>query len=163
MTKKVIGLDRLTRKLKQFPDAVKDEIRTAMEASANEIVALAKSLTTSDRVRAAIGWTWGDAPEGALVLGAVGGKGKGAGSLRITIYAGDASTMVGTKYKVQLARLLEFGTAPHVNQGRFAGSQHPGTTATPFFYPSWRAGRKRAKGRVTRAVNKATKRVAAGG
>lgn len=159
----IFGLDRLRKKLRRFPSAVELEIRAAMEQSANEIVALAKSLTTSDRVRAATGWTWGAAPEGALVLGTVGGKGRGAGNLRITIYAGDASTMVGTKYKVQLARLLEFGTAPHTNQGRFAGSEHPGTSAAPFFYPSWRAGRRRAKGRVTRAVNKAAKRIAAGG
>lgn len=160
---KVQGLGRLNRKLKAFPKAVEAEISKAMEQSANEIVAMAKSLVTSDRVREAIGWTWGDAPEGALVLGTVGGKGRGTGNLRITIYAGDASTMVGTKYKVQLARLIEFGTAPHINQGRFAGSQHPGTPAAPFFYVSWRAGRKRAKGRVTRAVNKAAKRIAAGG
>ncbi|MGV8830341.1 MAG: HK97 gp10 family phage protein [Devosia sp.] len=160
---KVLGIDRLNRKLRAFPAAVEQEIRAAMEASANEIIALAKSLTTSNRVRASIGWTWGEAPDGALVLGSVGGKGRGAGNLRITIYAGDASTMVGTKYKVQLARLLEFGTAPHLNKGRFAGSQHPGTPAAPFFYVSWRAGRKRAKGRVTRAVNKAARRIAAGG
>jgi hypothetical protein len=90
-----------------------------------------------------------------MVLGKVKSKGAGAGNLIITIYAGSDEAFH--------ARWVEFGTAPHLNGGRFAGSSHPGTAAQPFFYPSYRATRKRAKGRVTRAVNKAAKRIAAGG
>ena len=39
----------------------------------------------------------------------------------------------------------------------------PGTTAQPFFYPAYRAVRKRVKGRVTRSITKSAKKVAAGG
>jgi len=150
----VLGLTRLNRKLKAMPEAAKAEIAKAMEQSAKEIVALAKSLAPVDDgdLRDSIGWTWGAAPQGAVTLGKVKASG---GNLVITVYAGGGDAFY--------ARFVEFGTAPHLNDGRFAGSEHPGTAAQPFFYPSWRAGRKRAKGRVTRAITKAAKRVAAGG
>lgn len=157
MASRILGLDRLNKKLKAFPKAVEAEISKAMEQSANEIVAMSKSLAPVDSgdLQMSIGWTWGDVPKGAMVLGKVKSSGKGAGNLQITVFAGGGEAWY--------ARLVEFGTAPHLNGGRFAGSQHPGTAAQPFFYPAYRATRKRAKGRVTRAVNAAAKRVAAGG
>lgn len=154
MATRVLGLDRLKRKLKRFPAVVEQEIRVAMEQSATEIVALMKSLVAVDSgdLRDSIGWTWGDRPAYSQAIGAV----KSAqGNMVITIYAGNTN--------VRYAHLVEFGSAPHINGGRFAGSQHPGTAAQPFFFVSYRALRRRAKGRVTRAVNKAAKRIAAGG
>ena len=64
---------------------------------------------------------------------------------------------------VRYAHLVEFGTAPHAQGGKFAGTMHPGTPAKPFFYPMYRLGKKRAKSRITRGVNRAAKKVAAGG
>lgn len=151
---KVQGLDRLKRKLRAFPEIVKAEIRTAMEQGADEIVNMMKSLVPveSGELRDSIGWTWGDRPAYSQAIGSV----KSAdGNMVITIYAGNS--------KVRYAHLVEFGTSPHVNGGKFAGSQHPGTKAQPFFFVSYRALRKRTKSRVTRAVNKAAKRMAAGG
>lgn len=155
MATKILGLDRLRRKLKAFPKVAEEEIRKAMEASANEIVALAKSLVPKDSgsLAESIAWTYGDAPKGAIVLGKV--KGSASGNLKITVYAGGPDAYY--------ARFIEFGTAPHLNGGRFAGSANPGTSAQPFFYPAYRATRKLAKGRVTRAINKSAKRIAAGG
>lgn len=155
MATRVLGVDRLRRKLRQFPQAVEAEIKAAMEASANEIVALAKSLAPTDSgdLRNSIAWTYGDAPKGAIVLGKV--KASSSGNIKITVYAGGPDAYY--------ARFIEFGTAPHINGGRFAGSANPGTAGQPFFFVSWRANRKRAKGRVTRAVNRAAKKVAAGG
>lgn len=157
MVTRVLGLDRLKRKLARFPQAVEAEIRAAMEQSANEIVALARSLApvADGDLQRSIDWTWGEAPEGSMVLGKVKRGGSGSGNSVITVFAGGGEAFY--------ARFVEFGTAPHVNGGRFAGSSNPGTAAQPFFYPAYRASRKRAKGRVTRAVNKAAKRIAAGG
>lgn len=155
MVTRIFGLDRLKKKLRRFPEVVEAEIKAALEASANEIVALAKSLAPADSgtLRDSIAWTYGEAPEGAIVLGKV--RGSASGNLKITVYAGGGDAFY--------ARFIEFGTAPHVNGGRFAGTNNPGSAAQPFFYPAYRATRKRAKGRVTRAVNKAAKRIAAGG
>lgn len=154
---KVQGLDRLNRKLKALPKDAEEEISKAMEQSANEIVALAKSLAPveSGDLQMSIGWTWGDAPKGAMVLGKVKSTGRGAGNLQITVFAGGGDAFY--------ARFVEFGTSGHVNGGQFAGTQNPGTTAQPFFYPAYRATRKRAKGRVTRAITRSAKKIAAGG
>jgi len=159
MATKVLGLDRLRKKLARLPELAREEIAKAMEQSANEIVALMKAyaarFTDKGDLQMSIAWTWGDAPKGTMVLGTVRQSGKGAGNMAITIYAGGGDAFH--------ARWIEFGTAPHLNGGIFEGSQHPGTPAQPFFYPAWRSGRKRARSRVTRAINKSAKRAAAGG
>jgi len=157
MAPKIQGLDRLRKKLTALPDKARESIAKAMEQSAAEVVAMAKSLAPVDSgaLRDSIGWTWGDAPKGSMTLGTVRQSGKGAGNMVITIFAGGSDAF--------WARWVEFGTAPHINGGIYAGSEHPGTRAQPFFYPSWRANRKRVRGRVTRAVNKAARAVAAGG
>jgi HK97 gp10 family phage protein len=58
---------------------------------------------------------------------------------------------------VRYAHLVEYGSAPHEVGGLFAGAQHPGTAAQPFFWPAYRALRTRVKSRITRAVTKAIK------
>jgi len=137
---KTIGLDKLRAKFRALPGAVRDEIRAAMEAGAAEVVRMARSLCPVDRgdLRDSIGWTWGEAPAGSITLGQAKGPGEGE---RITIYAGDE--------KAFYARWVEFGTVK--------------MPARPFFYPSWRALRKRVKGRHTRALTKALKKVAGNG
>lgn len=150
----ILGLPRLQKKLKRFPAVADQAIRKAMGESAAEVVTLAKSLVPKDSgdLARSIGWTWGDAPKGSMVLGQVRA---GSGNLRITIYAGNS--------EAYYARWVEFGTSGHEQGGIFAGSEHPGTPAQPFFYPAWRAVRRRVKGRVTRAINKSAKQIAAGG
>lgn len=150
----ILGLPRLQKKLKRLPDLAEQAIRKAMGESAAEVVTLAKSLVPKDSgdLAQSIGWTWGDAPKGSMVLGQVRA---GSDNLRITIYAGNS--------EAYYARWVEFGTSGHEQGGIFEGSEHPGTPAQPFFYPAWRAVRRRVKGRVTRAINKAAKQIAAGG
>lgn len=137
----VEGLDKLKRKLtKTIPNAVVDATTKAMETGANEVVGMMRRLApkeTGDLAKT-IGWTWGDPPKGAMVLGKMAPTRDG---LVITIYAGDESTLVGERAQFQLARLQEFGT------------QH--MKASPYFFPSWRALRKRVRGRITRQMRKA--------
>ncbi|UGX87120.1 HK97 gp10 family phage protein [Phyllobacterium meliloti] len=150
----VLGLKKLNAKLKRLPAAAEAAIRTAMEQSANEIVALMKSLVPVDKgdLRESIGWTWGSKPKYSQAIASVTSA---SGNLTLTIHVGNS--------KVRYAHLVEFGTAPHLNGGQFAGTQHPGTKAEPFFFVSWRALRKRAKSRITRAITKSAKQVAASG
>lgn len=158
MATKIQGLDRLKRKLQAFPDAARLEISKAMEEGAQEMVNLARSLVrigTTMQLHDSINWTWGDAPQGSIKLGTVRQKGKGSGNMAITVYAGNSDAFY--------ARWVEFGTSGHVQGGMFAGSEHPGTAAQPYFYPAYRAVRKRIKSRITRAISKSTKRVASGG
>lgn len=149
------GLTSLQRKLRALPKAAEDALRPVMEEIATRVVQLAKSLvpTKSGRLKKSIGWTWGEPPAGSIVLGQV--KAKERGYLAITIFAGGDAAFY--------ARWVEFGTSPHINEGKFAGTKHPGTRAQPFFYPSWRANRRSAKSKITRAITKSARQVAKGG
>ncbi|MCM2292293.1 HK97 gp10 family phage protein [Allorhizobium sp. BGMRC 0089] len=148
---KILNLIRLERKLKRLPEVAKAEIRAGMEAAANDIVAMMKSLAPGNgALRDSIGWTWGKVPKGAGIVAAV--KAQTGGDQTITIYAGNA--------EAYYARWVEFGTAPHKNGGMYAGTQNPGTKARPFFYVSWRASKKAAKGKVRQAVRAAARKVA---
>ncbi len=148
------GLDKLNRKLKQLPAAAEKRIKEAMGQGADEIVALMKSLVAVDSgdLRDSIGWTWGDAPKYSQKIASVKSS---DGKLVITIYAGNS--------KVRYAHLVEFSTRAHENAGQFSGTMHPGTKAQPFFFVSYRALRRRTKSRITRAINKSAKEVAANG
>lgn len=139
----VEGLDRLKRKLtRTIPNTVVDATIKAMEQGADEVVAMMQRLAPKDTGNLAktIGWTWGDPPKGAMVLSRSPKTGDG---LVITIYAGDETTLVGERAQFQLARLQEFGTQS--------------MKENPFFFPSWRALRKRVRGRVTRQMRKAVR------
>ncbi len=151
---KIQGLDRLNRKLAKLPAVAKQMIRQAMEAKANEIVAMMKNLVPVDDgiLRDSIGWTWGKAPKGSLTLASV--QTTGDSDMTLTIYAGNKEAFY--------ARWVEFGTARHENGGLFAGSIHPGTTAQPFFFVSWRANKRRTVRAVRKASRDAAKKVAAG-
>lgn len=154
MTTKILNADRLVRKLRAFPARAEALIRTAMEQSANQTVALMKSLAPVDSgdLQMSISWTWGDAPKGSLKIGQIKSR---EGNMRITIFAGG-----GDAY---YSRMVEFGTSPFVSGGKFAGAANPGVRARPFFYVSFRATRKSAKSRVSRAITKAAKEIAANG
>ncbi|CDM57192.1 HK97-gp10 family putative phage morphogenesis protein [Rhizobium favelukesii] len=154
MAPKIENLKRLQAKLDRLPTKVKQRIRDAMEAGADEIIAMAKALVPDDTgaLRDSIGWTYGRAPKGAMTLGKVESLG---GDLTITIYAGNSESFY--------SRFIEFGTQAHIAGGKFVGATIPAQPARPFFYVSFRANRRRVKGRISRAITKAAKEVAAGG
>lgn len=131
----VEGLSELERRWGAIPGRIKKNVRYEMEQQAYKIIeemyALAPQLTGD--LAGSINFTWGDAPAGTLTLGTVGGN--EYGSMRLTIYAGGSDAFY--------ARFQEFGTVK--------------MPANPFFFPVWRARRKRTRGAITRAINKAIK------
>lgn len=120
------------RLLKTVPATVRAAVRDAMAKSADEIVATARGLVPveSGALRDSIGWTFGTAPKGALTLASASSS---AGDIVLTIYAGNDQAFY--------ARWVEFGTQAAVPH--------------PFFFVSYRLNKKRAKSRVSRAVNQA--------
>lgn len=135
----VEGLDRLKRKLTvSIPGQVRERTRKAMEKGADEIVGMAKNLVPVDTgaLRDSIGWTWGDAPEGAMVLA----SSRRVDGERITIFAGTRNKSLGDS-DAFYARWVEFGTQ----------KAYP----RPFFFPSYRTLKRRVKGRITREMRKA--------
>ncbi|QFT69608.1 hypothetical protein FIU93_22675 [Labrenzia sp. THAF35] len=165
MTAKILGLKRLERKLALMPVVAKKRIREAMAKGADEIVAMMKNLVpvsssgshgnSPGTLRDSIDWRWGSkAPEGSVVIATVQGVGAGQ-DLTLTIYAGSKEAFY--------AAWVEFGTPSHTAGGKFKGATIPAIPASPFFFVSYRALRKRTKSRITRSINKAAKEVAASG
>lgn len=135
----VVGLQSLKRKMTvSIPAKVRDATRMAMAKGAGEIVALMKNRVPVDRgdLSDSIGWTWGDAPAGAIVLGQ---SARTATGERITIYAGNKAAYY--------ARWVEFGTQK--------------MTPRPYFFSSYRQLKRRTKSRITREMKKAIKAGAA--
>lgn len=145
-------MDRLKAKLAAMPKAAKEEVRKAIAQSADEIVQTQKRLAPVEDgdLQMSITWRWGD--EKRVAYSQTMGIVSGGHELSAAITAGNT--------KVRYAHLVEFGTAAHVNGGKFKGSRHPGTAKQPFFYPGYRFGKKRAKSRISRALTKAAKKVA---
>lgn len=146
---KVKNRDRLLKKIAALPKVTREEIRKSLAESANEIVDLQRRAVPVDtgNLKDSIDWHYGDAEKIAHSQGAGGDH-----ELAVRISAGNTFA--------RHAHLVEFGTAPHPQGGKFAGTMHPGTPAQPFFFPMYRLGKKRAKSRITRAVNKAARKVA---
>ncbi|WP_342366118.1 HK97 gp10 family phage protein [Rhizobium sp. CFBP 8752] len=87
---KILNLARLDRKLKRLPTVARERIRLGMEEAADDIVAMMKSLVPKDSgtLRDSIGWTWGKAPKGSMVMATA--KGSLGADLTLTIYAGNS-------------------------------------------------------------------------
>lgn len=129
--------DQLYRSLRKKAPGIDGELNKANKQTADEIASLARSFSQNDRVRGSIRTEPSGERQAWMVV------------------AGDQSTIsTAGRYPFQLAIGEEFGTKPHIVGGMFAGAQHPGTAARPFFYPAYRLGAKRHKGRATRALRK---------
>jgi HK97 gp10 family phage protein len=145
------GRDRLLAKMAAIPAEVRKQMAAALNQGADEIVGLQKRLApkrTGALAASIVATSGGSTPSYSTFKGKSAG-GAGDPDLSVRISAGNA--------KVRYAHLVEFGTAPHINGGKFAGSQNPGARAQPFFFPAWRALKRKVKGRVTRATKAAVR------
>ena len=115
--------------LRRTVPALKNEVEAANLKSAEEIAAMARALRAgADRGVGGIApWSPGRADA------TPGGRAVPQGAAMVT---------AGNK-KAYYAAMVEFGTER--------------TTAQPYFYPSYRANRKRVKARASRAMSKAIK------
>lgn len=128
----VLGMARLRRQLTvDIPRSVTKAARDALALGAAELVDEMRRLVPVDKgdLRDSIGWTFGDAPAGALVLDTMGG----GDTLKVTVYAGGRDAFY--------AWFQEFGTK--------------NMAPNPFFFPSYRKMKRRIKSRITRSINKA--------
>lgn len=154
MASKIQGLAKLNRKMRAIPEEAKRAAKKAVEDSAYELGNLQYSLAPVDE---------GDLRNSIEVTGPgkttppysqPGGQ-RTAGEFEAIVTAGNT--------KVRYAHLVEFGTAQHVNSGKFAGTQNPGAQAQPFFWPAYRALRRRLSSRISRAISNAINQSAESG
>jgi HK97 gp10 family phage protein len=135
---RVQGLDKLNRKLRDMPEATQAAIRKSFEGGAQEMVDMARRLAPikTGALQRSIDWNYGAAPKGSFGVGS-----RSTAPDSITIHAGDKDAFY--------ARWVEFGTVAR--------------PASPFFFPAYRSLKKRMVSRNKREINKAVKKVAAGG
>lgn len=147
---KVEGLQALNRKFKALPAAVKAEILKAVPASSDELVGLMQRLAPRDK--------------GNLIASIrVEPKGEfGAFIIAGGTEATKREVRKGSGQFTDEAILVEFGTKPHKLGGLFEGAKSPGTKPRPFFFPSFRALKKRIKSRLTRSITTGIKKIAKG-
>lgn len=133
----ITGLKELRQQLlRKLPDAVKAEVQTALDKSGEEMVQMARALAPVDDgdLRDSIKST----SAGNLTPLYGGGGQTKVDELQVRVTAGSG--------KVRYSALVEHGTKK--------------MPAQPFFWPSYRSLRKRFRGRITRALNKALKAAA---
>lgn len=153
---KITGRESLLAKMAKMPTAVRSAVKQALAQGADETQADMRRLAPkkTGALAESIVQTWGG---GKVRYSSLSGDTGEAGDpdLSVRISAGNS--------KVRYSHLVEFGTAPHKNGGLFEGTQHPGTTAQPFFYPAYRSNRRKVRARMSRAAAKALKQAAGGG
>lgn len=143
--------ERTLKILSAIPVSIRQAVRPAIEKQAGAIVDMQKRLVATDSgaLQKSIRYEMGDVSLASSANLASGASGKGDPDLTATVIAGDSEAFY--------ARFVEFGTSPHVNKGKFAGTENPGMAAQPFFYGPFRANKKKAKAAVSRAIGKAVK------
>lgn len=156
---KLEGRERTLRKMRAVPKEIRAAIKQAIAQGADEITDMQRRLVPvkSGKLRASIKQTWGDKPD-FTTSAALDSGGAVAGDPDLTVWI---SVGGGDRTDGWYARFVEFGTGPHPQGGKFAGTKHPGTAAQPFFFPAWRLLGPKIKRRVVTATNRAIKRAAA--
>lgn len=145
------GRQSLLNKLARIQGAPRAKLKEAIRQGAEELTAMQKRLAPKDSgdLQNSIGFTFGTYKADNANVRGVSTGGGGDPDLSVTVHAGDA--------KAFYAAFIEFGTEPHPQGGAFKGTDHPGTSPQPFFFPAYRTLKKRIKGRITRAGRKAIK------
>lgn len=142
---KIAGKDKFLRQIGALPQALRAEIRRALEVSAEEATDLMKRFAPEESgdLKASIGHSFDDAPAGALKSAAR--EAKAETGLAVTMFAGgEKTTRRSGKYPYDYAMGQEHGTQD--------------MPANPFFYPGYRLARKRAKARLARALRNGMKK-----
>lgn len=159
------GRESLLRKLKAMPQAVRDPIRQALDQGSDEILKMQRRLVkmVSGDLHDSLQKTWGG---GRVRYSQQWGRQEDAGDPDLTVRLSAGNS------KVRYAHLVEFGTAPHstvkgASKYRKKGMvhaatsdpkrQHPGSKPQPFFFPPYRARRRRVRSRVARATSRSVR------
>lgn len=144
---RITGRDRLRYVLTKLPPTVRKEIREAILAGAEEMAGTMRNLAAvhSGALRDSIKVSPAD--EKRALYDRLKSKRTTKDPELAAIIEADAF----------YAPFVEFGTAPHTNQGEFKGTLNPGTHAQPFFFPGFRARKKQVQARINRAARQGIK------
>ncbi len=149
----MVETTKFSRKMKLMRTEVREDLVRSVERNAEKVcVEMRVVLAITNPEVAAwveIDWTWGETPKGAVTVGTIGGKERS--ELAVTIYA---TTHQGSGFS---AAWFEFGTAERVQTttGRRVGR----ITASPFFFPVYRANKQRVLNSIRASLRRAVKKL----
>lgn len=151
MVSRITGRDRLRYVITKLPQTTRAEIKLSVQQGGDLIVQTQRRLAPVDTgdLRDSIVATPGDRnpPRYAALRSK---RPFPDPELAVIISAGNS--------KVRYAHLVEFGTAPHVNEGTRPGTANPGTPPRPYFYPGFRARKKEVQNKINRAARAGIKK-----
>lgn len=148
---RITGRDKMRIVLQRLPKETRLEIRNSILAGAEDTANMQRRLAPvqTGKLRRSIVVTPADQdlPRYAQLK-----------SRRTTKDPFLAAIVSAGNSEVRYAHLVEFGTAPHQNEGEFAGTMNPGTPPRPYFYPGFRAMKKRAQNKINKAARNGIKK-----
>jgi HK97 gp10 family phage protein len=150
--KKIIGADKLLAKFRALPKAVRDELEKATPAAAEETVAMMQRLAPRGKTGNLVQSIRTERKDDLRVLMVAGGTAQTRREIR-----------KGSGEFSDEAFFAEFGTKAHKAGGKFKGARIPAIPPRPFFFPAWRAMKKRVKAKLSRSITTGIKKVAKGG
>lgn len=157
----VDGLAAFNKRFEAIPERVRLATIRAMEKGADELVDTMKRLAPVGKypgggaLRDSIAWTWGKAPKGAVTITSMGSR--KYGGLKITVYAGGTEKTARRQARSSGTRARDRYRSGYFDSDN-ARYQEFGTSkmrANPFFFPAYRALRRRIRSRITREISKA--------
>lgn len=144
------GLDKFSRTLRAIAADARAAMQSECDRSASQMVRLARALAPHRTGALAASIQAHSGPPPAHSQGkSLSGSGIGA-----TVSFGSSDVRYGA--------LVEFGTKPHEQPNNPYNRHHPGARANPFFWPAWRAERRRFTRRMGKAMRDAIRKQAMG-
>ncbi|MGR3593041.1 MAG: HK97-gp10 family putative phage morphogenesis protein [Limimaricola soesokkakensis] len=132
VTVKVEGLRELERNLAGLTKAAgKGALRRALRTAAEPMADIARQLAPDDES------TGGYDLRESIVVGTKLSRSQARKHRKMFRDNRSSVEMFMGAGPLPQAIFVEFGTDPHINKGKFAGSMHPGTPARPFIRPAW--------------------------
>lgn len=155
------GIGRLKRRLAAIPENVKEAVQPALLKQAEQMATTMRQLVPVDHGELKESITVTPAGQRTPAYSQPGGS--------MTVPENAAAITVGNE-DVRYGHLVEYGTNPHdvskgagtfrgrVRRALGGGTQHPGSPAQPYFWPSVRLHNKKSKQAIKRAINRAVKK-----
>ncbi|EBA06002.1 hypothetical protein [Sagittula stellata] len=148
----MVETSRFRRKMAAMRTEVREALANAIERNADNVCAEMRIMLAVQYPAVAakvdIGWTWGDAPRGSITVGKVGGR--ETDQIAVTIYA---TAKQGSGFS---AAWFEFGTAERFTKdGKSTGR----ITAGPYFFPVYRANKRRVLTSLRSTLRRAVRKI----
>ena len=142
------GLASFQRRMKAIPKAARLAVRPALMKGAEEIAEKQRLLALRSK-------DTGDLIESITITGPQETTPPYSQPGGFMVVPELTAAVTAGNSKVRYAHLVEHGTRPRMLQSKRQAGFHPGTPAQAFFWPGFRLARKRALGRIKRAIGKA--------